>query len=123
MASGVLGALVLVLLCAFFGVAYGASAVLIALRSKSAQTVNVTSYLFFPLLFLSPTTVPRENMQGWMEVASQVNPVTYVIEGVRSLILEGWVAADLAACLGVTAGTAALLLGLSVRAMNSYGND
>jgi ABC-2 type transport system permease protein len=121
-ASGPAGVVLLILMCALFGVAYGSSAILIALRTRSTQTVNLTSLVFFPLLFLAPTTVPRDHMQGWLRVASAFNPITYVIEGLRSLILNGWEARPVLGCLAVTFGTAILLLGLSVRAMRSYGD-
>lgn len=121
MESGVLGALVLLLLCAFFGVAYGSSAILIALRTGSTQAVNLASLVFFPLLFLSPNVVPRDLMQGWLRTMARFNPVTYVLEGTRSLILDGWVAGPLVACVLVTFATAFVLLGLSVRAMRTYG--
>lgn len=120
--SGPLGVVALVLLSALFGVSYGSTAILIALRSRSAQTVNVTSYMFFPLLFLSPNLLPRSQMQGWLRIAARCNPVTYVIEGIRSLILDGWVAERLLACVLVIAATSVLLLGLSVKAMAQYGD-
>jgi ABC-2 type transport system permease protein len=120
--SGVGGALVLLVLASFFGVAYGASAILIALRTGNTQAVNLASLVFFPLLFLSPNAVPRENMQGWMEATARFNPITYVLEGTRSLVLDGWEAGPLLACVLVTLATAVVLLGLSVRAMNSYGD-
>jgi ABC-2 type transport system permease protein len=121
-AAGPVGVVLLIVMCALFGVAYGSTAVLIALRTRSTQTVNLTSLVFFPLLFLAPTTVPRSHMEGWLRVASAFNPITYVIEGLRSLILTGWEAGPLLACLAVIFGTAVLLLGLSVRAMNRYGD-
>lgn len=120
--SGVLGALVLVVLAAFFGMAYGASAILIALRTGNMQAVNLATLIFFPLLFLSPNAVPRENMQGWLETAARFNPITYVLEGTRSLVIDGWEAGPLLACAAVTVATAVVLLGLSVRAMQSYGD-
>ena len=120
--SVVAGALVLIVLAAFFGVAYGASAILIALKTGNTQAVNLASLIFFPLLFLSPNAVPRENMQGWLEAAARFNPITYVLEGTRSLVIDGWEAGPLLACLLVTLATAVVLLGMSVRAMRSYGD-
>ena len=120
--SGVLGAVVLIVLAAFFGVAYGASAILIALKTGNTQAVNLASLIFFPLLFLSPNAVPRENMQSWLETAARFNPITYVLEGTRSLVIDGWEAGPLIACLLVTFATAVVLLGMSVRAMTSYGD-
>jgi ABC-2 type transport system permease protein len=119
--SGVLGAVVLVVLCSFFGMAYGGSAILIALKTGNTQAVNLASLVFFPLLFLSPNVVPRGAMQGWLQALARFNPVTYVLEGTRSLIIDGWVAGPLVACLLVTVATAVVLLGLSVRAMRTYG--
>lgn len=120
--SGVPGALVLVVLAAFFGMAYGASAILIALKTGNMQAVNLATLIFFPLLFLSPNAVPRENMQGWLETAARFNPITYVLEGTRSLVIDGWETGPLLACVAVTVATAVLLLGMSVRAMRSYGD-
>jgi ABC-2 type transport system permease protein len=119
--SGILGALLLVLLCAMFGVAYGSSAILIALRTRNTQAVNLASLVFFPLIFLSPNTVPRFRMQGWLQGAARFNPVTYVIEGIRSLVLDGWVPEKIIACVLVIVATTVVLLGLSVRAMRNYG--
>lgn len=119
--SGFLGAVVLVVMCSFFGVAYGGSAILIALRTGSTQAVNLASLVFFPLLFLSPNVLPRPRMQGWLETAAAFNPVTYVLEGTRSLVIDGWETGPLLACLAVTIGTAVVLMTLSVRALRSYG--
>jgi ABC-2 type transport system permease protein len=121
--SGPLGALLLVLLCAMFGVAYGSSAILIALKTRSTQAVNLASLVFFPLIFLSPNTVPRGRMQGWLQGAARFNPITYVIEGIRSLILDGWQAEKLVACVVVIGVTTVVLLGLSVKAMANYGDS
>ena len=119
--SGLAGAVVLILLCSFFGMAYGGSAILIALRTGNTQAVNLASLVFFPLLFLSPNVLPRELMQGWLQGLAAFNPVTYVLEGTRSLVIDGWEPGPLLACLGVTFATAVVLLGLSVRAMRNYG--
>ncbi|MGI8579154.1 MAG: hypothetical protein ACR2K9_01200 [Solirubrobacteraceae bacterium] len=55
-----------------------------------------------------------------METLARGNPVSYVIEGLRSLILDGWVADKLAICAGVIAVTGLLLTWLSVRTINGY---
>lgn len=118
--AGLLGAVLLVVLCALFGTAYGSAAMLVALRTRNTQAVNMSSLIFFPLLFLAPTTVPRENMQGWLRVASRFNPVTYVVEGLRSLILDGWHGQRLFACVLTIGIATVVLLGLCVRAMRTY---
>lgn len=84
------GFVVLVLFSAFWGVAYAGIGQTIALRTRNVQATQASFMLFFPLLFLTPTAVPREDLEGWLQTASAWNPVTYVMEGLRTLILDGW---------------------------------
>ena len=76
--------------------------------------------IFFPLLFVTPNFVPRDQLTRPMEIAATLNPVTYVMEAVRSLILEGFEAEALAKGFGVVAASMALMLALSVRMVNNY---
>ena len=46
--------------------------------------------LFFPFAFLTTSTLPREALTGWLDTIAGYNPVTYVLDGLRSLITEGW---------------------------------
>lgn len=55
-----------------------------------------------------------------MEALARVNPVSYVIEGLRSLVLEGWVWHKLAICLAIIVATGLVLTWLSVRAIENY---
>ena len=34
--------------------------------------------------------MPLENLTPWMRAIARVNPITYVLEGMRSLLSEGW---------------------------------
>ncbi|MGI8803141.1 MAG: ABC transporter permease [Solirubrobacteraceae bacterium] len=120
MASGVLGALVLVLLSACFGVGYAGFAILIALRTRNVQATNTSFLLFFPLLFLTPNFVPFDRLTPLMETLARINPVSYVIDGLRSLVIEGWTWDKLAYCGAVIVGLTALLTTLSLRAINNY---
>ena len=61
---------------------------LIALKTRSAAATNSGGLIFFPLLFLTPNFVPRDLLTRPMEIAATFNPVTYVMEALRSLILE-----------------------------------
>ena len=61
---------------------------LIALKTRSAAATNSAGLIFFPLLFLTPSFVPRPLLTPPMEIAATYNPVTYIMEGLRSLILE-----------------------------------
>ncbi len=86
-ASGPLGVLFLVLLTAGWAVGYSGFLQFVALKTRNAAATNSAGLIFFPLLFLTPNFVPRDLLAKPMEIAATVNPVTYVMEALRSLIL------------------------------------
>ena len=118
--AGPLGAVVLVVLAALFGVGYAGFGILVALQTRNVQATNTSFLLFFPLLFLTPNFVPFERLTPVMEFLARANPVSYVIEGLRSLVIEGWDWDKLAACFGVTVALCAVLTALSLRAIARY---
>ena len=73
------------------------------LRSGSGETVQGFFPLFFVLLFLSSMSLPRPLIeQDWFRFIATYNPVSYMIEGVRSFIIVGWDAEALALGFGIT---------------------
>ena len=118
--SGVAGFLVLVLMISLWAVAYSGFIQIIALKTRSAAATQAGSLLFFPLLFLTPNFVPRELLTRPMEIAATINPVTYIMEAARSLILEGFDWSALLRGYLVVAGALALMLVLSVRVVSRY---
>jgi ABC-2 type transport system permease protein len=86
--SGPIGFILLILLTALWAVGYSGFLQFVALKSRSAAATNSAGLIFFPLLFLTPNFVPRELLTRPMEIAATLNPVTYVMEAMRSLILE-----------------------------------
>jgi ABC-2 type transport system permease protein len=120
MESGVAGAVLLVVLAALFGVAYAGLGILVALHTRNVQATNTSFLFFFPLLFLTPNFVPFERLTPLMEALARANPVSYVIEGLRSLVIEGWDLDKLAACVGVIVAMGVVLTGLSLRAIATY---
>ena len=96
--SGLAGFLVLVLMISLWAVAFSGFMQIIALKTRSAAATQSGTLIFFPLLFLTPNFVPRELLTRPMEIAATINPVTYIMEAARSLILEGfdWSAIGLA---------------------------
>jgi ABC-2 type transport system permease protein len=119
-ASGVIGFVLLVLLTALWAVAFSGFMQLIALRTRSAAATNSGSLIFFPLLFLTPNFVPRDLLTRPMEIAATLNPVTYVMESLRSLILENLEWGTILPGFGVALLLAALALYLNVRMIKSY---
>jgi ABC-2 type transport system permease protein len=118
--SGVAGAVVIVLLAALFGVAYAGFGILIALRTRNVQATQSSFLLFFPLLFLTPNFVPFGRLNPLMETVAKINPVSYVIVGLRSLVIDGWKAGDIGIAIGVIVAMGAVLTGLSLRTIATY---
>jgi ABC-2 type transport system permease protein len=119
-ASGVLGFVLLIVLTASWAVVFAGFMQLIALKTRSAAATNSGSLIFFPLLFLTPNFVPRHLLTRPMEVAATFNPVTYVMEGMRSLILQDLVWSAILKGFAVVAVAGVLMLFLNVRLINRY---
>ncbi|HYH59668.1 MAG TPA: ABC transporter permease [Thermoleophilaceae bacterium] len=119
-ASGVPGFVLLIALTAGWGVVYGGFLQIVALKTRSAAATNSAGMIFFPLLFLTPNLVPRELLTEPMEVAATLNPVTYLMEALRSLILHDLDWGDVLPGFGVVAGLGVVMLVLNVRVVNRY---
>lgn len=119
-ASGVLGFVLLVLLTALWACVFVGFMQLIALKTRSAAATNSGGLVFFPLLFLTPNFVPRDLLTRPMEIAATLNPVTYLMESLRSLILEDLVWSKIWPGFLVVAVLGSLMLFLNVRLINHY---
>jgi ABC-2 type transport system permease protein len=103
-ASGPLGALALLALALLIAIGFAALGGLVGLRSGSGEAVQGMFPLFFVLLFLSSMYLPRPLIeQDWFRTLATYNPVSYLIEGVRSLIVTGWDGEALALGFGLAA--------------------
>src|SRR6204780_4997417 len=114
--AGVGGALVILVLGALTALAFGALGCAAALRTGSGEAVQGLFPLFFVFIFLSSSNLPRNLLKtGWFHTVATWNPISYLIEGFRSLFISGWDATALLRGFGVATGV--LLLGLlAVRA-------
>jgi ABC-2 type transport system permease protein len=119
-ASGPLGVVLLLLLTASWAVAYAGFMQLIALKTRSAAATNAGGLVFFPLLFLTPNLVPRDLLTRPMEIAATFNPVTYLMEALRSLILEDLAWGTVAPGFAVVAVLGSVIVALDVRLIRSY---
>jgi ABC-2 type transport system permease protein len=117
--SGAAGIVVLLVLSALILLAFGAIGATAALRTGSGEAVQGLFPAFFVFLFISSMNMPRDLIPiDWFRTAATVNPVSYLIEGVRSLIITGWDPEALALAFGVAialAGAALLAAALSLR--------
>ena len=88
--AGVLGALVFLLLAALWSLAFAGFGYAVALKTGNPAAVQSVLLLFFPFLFLTTSYVPRAQLSGWLDTVASFNPVTYILEGLRALAIEGW---------------------------------
>ena len=88
--TGVLGVVAFVVLAALWSLAFSGFGYAIALKTGNPAAVNSTFLLFFPFLFLTSSYVPRSQLSGWLDQVAALNPVTYLLEGLRSLVSQGW---------------------------------
>jgi ABC-2 type transport system permease protein len=101
--SGPGGALVLVLLSVLTCTGFGAIGVLAAMRLGSGEAVQGLFPVLFVLLFLSSMSLPRDLIANdWFQTVATWNPVSYLVEGLRSLIITGWDGEALALGFGVS---------------------
>jgi ABC-2 type transport system permease protein len=119
-ASGPLGFLLLLALASLWAVVFAGFMQLIALKTRSAAATNSGGLVFFPLLFLTPNFVPRELLTRPMEIAATFNPVTYVMEAMRALILQDFAWAPLARGFGVVAALGVLMVILNLHLIRHY---
>jgi ABC-2 type transport system permease protein len=116
--SGVLGALVIFVLAVLIVLAFGSFGALAALRTGSTEAVHSLFPVFFVFLFISSMNLPRNLIEtDWFRVAASLNPVSYLIEAIRSLVIFGWDGQALALGFGVTIVLALVGLTLSSLAL------
>ncbi len=89
-AAGPVGVVVFILMAGLWSLAFAGFGYAIALKTGNPAAVNSSFLLFFPFLFLTSSYVPRNQLTGWLSALAGWNPVTYVLEGQRSLVSGGW---------------------------------
>jgi ABC-2 type transport system permease protein len=109
--AGVAGALVIVALALLVSIGFGGLGTFLALRSGSGESVQGLFPVLFIFLFLSSMALPRHLIEiDWFRTVATYNPVSYLIEAIRSLIIAGWNAQALALGFGVALALAAVSL-------------
>ena len=89
--AGVLGTAVLLVLAVLIVLAFGSFGALAALRTGSTEAVHSLFPVFFVFLFISSMNLPRNLIEtDWFRIAASANPVSYLIEAIRSLVITGW---------------------------------
>ena len=112
--SGLQGIVVLVVLALTIGAAWGAVGIWIALRTGSGEAVQSQFPILFFFIIISSMNLPRNLIEAdWFRILATLNPVSYMIEGLRSLIIEGWNAEALALGFGFAILATAVAMALA----------
>lgn len=109
--GGVVAILGVLVLAPMTAVGIGGIAAAIALRTGSLSLMQSIFPFIFVLLFTSPAFFPRELLSETLRDVAVLNPLTYIVESVRDLLLDApdgnrW--EGFAAALGLAAATTAL---------------
>jgi ABC-2 type transport system permease protein len=114
LASGPAGVLAIFALAILVSLGFGALGSFAALRTGSGEAVQSLFPAFFVFLFLSSMNIPRNLIEAtWFRDVATLNPVSYLIEGFRSLIIIGWDGQALALAFGIAAAITVVALVLS----------
>jgi ABC-2 type transport system permease protein len=118
--TGVAGAVVIVALGLLISLAFGGIGAYVALRTGSGEAVQGVFPLMFAALFLSSVSLPRNLIDtDWFRTVATYNPVSYMLEGIRSLIITGWDGEALALGFACAGGVAAISIAASASALRT----
>jgi len=116
--AGLLGVLAFIVLSALWSLAFAGFGYAIALKTGNPAAVNSTFLLFFPFLFLTSSYVPRSQLSSWLSTVAGFNPVTYLLAGLRSLVLgHGWQPAQLGEAVAAIAVVGAISMTMCFAAL------
>jgi ABC-2 type transport system permease protein len=107
--AGLAGAVVMVFLSVAICLAFGSIGLAVGMRVDAPEKVQSLFPLIFVFLFLSSMSLPRNLIQtDWFREIATYNPVSYMVEGLRSLLIAGWDVEALALGFGCALGILAL---------------
>jgi ABC-2 type transport system permease protein len=120
--TGPLGILAFLLLGGSWGLVFTGFPYAIALKTGNPGAVNSSFILFFPFAFLTTAFLPKEALTSWLETVATYNPVTYLLDALRSLISEGWELDTLAKGFGAVAAVGLVSFSLAMAAFRGRMN-
>lgn len=107
--GGVLDLLLVFALAVIWNVAVMLYVSGVGLRVQKVQTGSLVMIMpVFAVLFIAPVYLPREQLTGWLATAADYNPLTFVFEAARSLLIGE--PEKLGLAIGTVTGLAVLLL-------------
>jgi ABC-2 type transport system permease protein len=107
--AGIPGVIVLIALATVISLAFGSIGLFAGMRANSPESVQSIFPLIFVFLFMSSMSLPRNLIEtDWFRTVATYNPVSYMIEGLRSLLIFGWDGEALALGFGCALGVLAI---------------
>jgi ABC-2 type transport system permease protein len=120
LAAGPGGVPVLILLSLTISLAFGCIGAFVALRTGNGEAVQGVFPLFFAALFLSSMSLPRDLIEtDWFQTVATWNPVSYMLEGIRSLFITGWDGEALALGFACAGGVAIIAIAAASTALRT----
>ena len=117
-ATGAPGLMLFIVIAALWGLACTGFPYALALKTGNPAVVNSSFLLFFPFTFLTTALVPEQALTPWFRAIARVNPVTYILAGLRSLLVVGWAWGDIGQAFLAIVIVAVVSITLAFRALN-----
>ena len=117
--GGPAGVAVLMVVAMLLGTGIGGFGVAMGLRTGSAEAVQGAFPLLFVLMFTSSAFFPRELMTGWYQDVATVNPISWMVESLREIVLDDFSLADTARAVAVAAGLGVITVSMSLRSLRN----
>jgi len=110
--TGFFGYFLILFIVAFFGLAWSGISLALGLKTKSAETVfGIAGTLTFPLLFMSTALMDKKLMPEWMRNVSAYNPISFAVNAMRDLIMNGYLWNSFLLAFGVISLIAIITMG------------
>jgi ABC-2 type transport system permease protein len=86
--GGIIGFLLILLLAFIFAIGWAGIGLSLAFTTKNPRILQSSYIFFFPFSFITTSQLPLNLLSGWYKTAVQLNPVTYILEAMRSILIN-----------------------------------
>ena len=115
--GGVPALVALVGVAMVLGVALGGFTITLALRTGSSEAVQAAFPILFIFLFISSAFFPRQLMHGWFQTVANINPLSWLVEALRRLVIDEFSFTDVGRAVAISLAIGALSLSLALAAL------
>lgn len=88
--TGFLGILAIFAMLVIFAMAWSCLSMIAALRTQNARLVQSLFVIVFPFLNITTAAAPKTLLSPAFAAMATYNPVTYIVEGTRALVISNW---------------------------------